>query len=117
MFDILQSHSATVEEFSSSIVTIKIVMKPVAVCKSIPWANNYFISMHSPNHLPDFAKTFKQIDIFEETTIKYSENRIQRLGKGFDTDCYDYESDNKFGYYRMRSDCINHCYQNKMREI
>ena len=49
--------------------------------------------------------------------IKYSEQRIQRQGQGFDTDCYSYDSDTNFGYYRMRSDCVNDCYQDKMREL
>ena len=43
--------------------------------------------------------------------------RMQRLGKGNDTDCYDYELDNNFNYYRLRSDYINDFYQDKMRHI
>ena len=104
--------------FQAQISTI-IIDKSNEVRKSLPYNINYYVSIHSPNNLPDFIipATFKQIDIRKEISIKYSENRIQRLGKGYDTDCYDYESDNSFGYYRMRSDCINDCYQKKRREI
>ena len=49
--------------------------------------------------------------------IRYTEYKIKRLGKGYDTDCYDYESDTNFNYYRIRSDCVNDCYQDKLREI
>ena len=49
--------------------------------------------------------------------IKYSENQIKRLGKGYDTDCHSYEFDNNFGYHRMRSDCLNDCYQDKLRQM
>ena len=77
------------------------------------------ISIHSGNHLPEFEinVAFREIDIMQEITIKYSEHRIHRLVKSYDTDCYHYELDNNFSYYRMRSDCVNDCYQDKMREI
>ena len=49
--------------------------------------------------------------------IRYFQCRIQRLGEGFDTNCHSYESDNNFGYYRLRSDCVNDCYQDKLRKL
>ena len=61
--------------------------------------------------------TFKLINIKKERRIKYSELRIKRSGNGWDTDCYSYNLDNNIGYYRMRSDCVNDCYQDKMREM
>ena len=104
--------------FQAQIYIIGIQVRWQEVFKSIPWNIYYFISINSPNYLPDFqTQTFRKIDIREEINIRYSENRIQRLGKGYDTDCYDYDLDNRFGYYKMRSDCINDCYQKKMREI
>ena len=60
---------------------------------------------------------FKTIDIREENSIKYSEHRIQRLGNGYDTDCYSYETEHNFNYYRIRTDCVNDCYQSKMRQL
>ena len=39
------------------------------------------------------------------------------MGKGYDTDCHSYESETNFSYYRIRSDCINDCYQKAMRKI
>ena len=75
-----------------------------------------YISIHSPNQLPNLDfDVFKEIDLTQVTTIKYSELRIKRLGKGYNTDCYSYDSEINFKYYRMRSDCVNDCYQDKMR--
>ena len=89
-----------------------------AVLRSLPFNIIYYISFHSPNYLPDIEAqaTFRQINMTEQNVMKYSEHRIHRLGKGYDTDCYDYESDNNFGYYRMRSDCINDCYQKSIKQ-
>ena len=87
--------------------------------KSFPFNVYYQISVHSPNHLPsyDLNVDFELIDFTQTTNIKYSENKIQRLGKGYDTDCHSYGSDTNFSYYRMRSDCISDCYQDEMRKI
>ena len=49
--------------------------------------------------------------------IKYSELKIQRLGRGYDRDCHSYNMETNFDYYRMRSDCVNSCYQDQMRLI
>ena len=79
----------------------------------------YYIAIHSTNKLPDFyaGVTFKKLNIKGETTIKYSEQKVKRLGKGYDTDCYPYSSENNVSYYRMRSDCVNDCFLGKMRKI
>ena len=92
-----------------------------AVSRSFPLHTYmfYYLSIHSPNHLPDLdgRQEFKMINIREVTTIKFSELRIERLGNGFDTDCYSFETENNYSYYRMRSDCLNDCYQDKLRDI
>ena len=87
--------------------------------QSFPYRNNYQFSIHSPNNLPEYSLDvdFEHFDFTQTTTVKYYEYRVKRLGKGYDTDCYDYESENKFKYYRMRSDCVTECYQNKMRQL
>ena len=58
---------------------------------------------------------FKKLKIYQDTTIKYSELRIKRLGKGWVTDCNPYYTENNYSYYR--SDCINDCYQDKMSDL
>ena len=90
-----------------------------AANRTFPFDPVYFLAMHSPNHLPSFLLDieFKRIDFKKYTTIKYSEQRIQRLGKGYDTDCHSYGSDTNYTYYRMRSDCVSDCYQDKLRQI
>ena len=97
--------------FETQIEMIKIKINTLSV-----WFN-YFLSIHSSKFLPDYVPDvkFKRISTNIETNIKYSEQRIKRLGKGYDTDCYDYESESNYNYYRMRSDCVNDCYQDKMR--
>ena len=83
----------------------------------MPYQRYFNIAIHSQNILPDYDmySKYKEIDMETLTEIKYSEFRIKRLGKGYDTDCYSYESDTNYSYYRMRSDCVNDCYQDKMR--
>ena len=106
-------------KFQAQIKAITIKMNMGAVSRSTSFSQLNFISIHSPNLLPDFdfQTTFTEFDSTNEINIRYSEHRIQRLGNGFDTDCHSYESDNSFGYYRMRTDCLNDCYYNKTREI
>ena len=79
-----------------------------AVNRSFSFVSVYYLAMHSPNHLPSFLLDieFKRLDFLKYTTIKYSEQRIHRLGKGYDTDCHSYDSDTNYSYYRMRSDCV-----------
>ena len=38
------------------------------------------------------------------------------LEPGYDTDCWNYDLDYKYGNYNMRSDCLHTCYQKKMRQ-
>ena len=106
-------------EFQAQINEININIDNVAVEKSFPFSKYVHISIHSPNNLSDLdsSRGFNLIDIKQLTSLKYSEHRIQRLGKGYDTDCYSYDSDTNFSYYRMRSDCVNECYQDKMRKL
>ena len=106
-------------EFHAQLEMIKIDFNQESHGKSFPPEPNYFISIHSPNHQPQFllGVSFMRININESNTIKYSQLEIQRLGKGYDTDCHSYNSETNYSYYRMRSDCINDCYQNRLRKI
>ena len=105
--------------FQAQLEAIRMRMNPGGVWRSLPINLFYHISIHSPNHLPDFLPDmyFKRIDIRHVNTITYSEIQIQRLGEGYDTDCYSYKLDTNFNYYRIRVDCVNDCYQDKMRHL
>ena len=87
------------------------------VTRSFPLYDNkwFFVSIHSSNYLPELNDNlnYKRVNPHTYTALKYSELGIQRLGEGYDTDCHSYESDTDFSYYRLRSDCIEDCYQNK----
>ena len=105
--------------FQAQLEALTIKRNLDAVYRSTPFNTRNYISILSPNYLPDFdfQTTFTEIYITDEINIKYCEHRIHRLGEGYDTDCYDYESDNRFGYNRMKSDCVSDCYQDKLRKL
>ena len=66
------------------------------------------IMMHSQNSLP-----YENLNIISPGyfyIIEYSQWNIERLGKGYDTDCREY---NPKEY--TRSDCIFDCYQDKVK--
>ena len=119
MSDIFSQAHKDWRNFQDQIEFINININNFALDRSFPYEQYYYyIAMHLQNNLPDFHQgSFRKIETDKETTIKYSELRIKRLGKGWDTDCYSYDIENNHSYYRMRSDCINECYQDKMREI
>ena len=73
---------------------------------SIPISPGMFIPimLHSPNTLP--FENFNYISPGYKYVIRYSQWNIERLGKGYDTDCREYKS-KKY----TRSDCIFYCYQ------
>ena len=64
--------------------------------------------MHSPNVL--FVENFNIISPGYVYYIRYSQWNIERLGKGYETDCREY---NPINY--TRSDCIFDCYQDKVK--
>ena len=66
------------------------------------------IIMHSPNALP--LENFNSINPGYHYNIRFSQWNIERLGKGYDTDCREYEPKNY-----TRSDCILDCYQDKVK--
>ena len=79
----------------------------------------YYLSIHSPNSLPDLkvGKNFVELDSDGEYSITYSQISIDRLEPGYDTNCYDYDIDYKFGNFNMKSDCVASCYQDRMRQL
>ena len=66
------------------------------------------IMLHSPNTLP--FENFNYISPGYKYVIRYSQWNIERLGKGYDTDCREYEPKEY-----TRSDCIFDCYQEKVK--
>ena len=71
---------------------------------------NMRIVMHSADTLPLVRFSFVNPEYFY--VIKYSKWNIKRLGKGYDTDCRDYDST-----INTRSDCIFDCYQDKLKNV
>ena len=105
-------------EFHAQLDGIGMRFNKEASDKSFPSYTYYYISIHSPNHLPQFDLDvhFMRVNMNQTTSIKYSEQKILRLGKGYDTDCHSYDSETNYSYYRMRSDCVLDCYQDQMRQ-
>ena len=60
--------------------------------------------MHSPNTLP--FESYDSVGLGYTFIIGYSQLNIERLGKGYDTDCREYKPQ-----VYTRSDCIFDCYQ------
>ena len=79
--------------------------------------DNLFISIHSPNTLPDFslATDFKTIYLIEDYSLFYASLESHLLGSGYDTNCVDYDLDHKFANFNMRSDCITSCMNSKSK--
>ena len=62
-------------------------------------------------------QTFRYSNILGVTAFKYSAIKTKRLNEKSDKICQDYGQENLYGYYRMRSDCLTECYQDKIRKI
>ena len=69
------------------------------------------IVFHSPNTIPEFVSS-NIIEIGWNTLneVKFSKINIEMLGSDYDTNCYEYDLDYKYGNFNMRSDCITHCF-------
>ena len=119
-FTIFSAAQKQWRNFQAKLDLIKIIIEMNLLKTSFPISTKYYyLSIHSPNHLPelDGEREFKLLKFKDVTTITFSQVKIQRLGEGYDTDCHSYELDKNFSYYRMRSDCVNDCYQDKMRQL
>ena len=82
--------------------------------RDILMENEIQLSMHSPNELPRHDVEY-YVDLKPNRFIKLTYNRWEThlLGEGYQTNCSDYNMDNK----RMRSDCVKHCIQQKLRKF
>ena len=60
--------------------------------------------IHSPKTLPYEGMTFLNTEYVY--LVKYSQWNIERLGKGYDTDCREYDPK-----VYTRNDCLFNCYQ------
>ena len=70
---------------------------------------NIKIMMHSPNTLPFENLNFVNPGYYY--FIKYSQWNIERLGKGYDTNCREYDPK-----VYTRNDCIFDCYQDQVKD-
>ena len=77
---------------------------------SMPIAKAMMISimMHSPNALP--FENYNYFNLGHLYIIRYSQWNIERLGKGYDTDCREYDPKDY-----TRNDCIHDCFQDKVK--
>ena len=78
--------------------------------RSQPVISSYYVTiiMHSPNTLPYEGYSF--VNPGYEYVIRYSKWDIIRLGKGYDTDCREYDPK-----VYTRNDCIYDCYQQRAK--
>ena len=95
-------------DFNSMIVNVwfdieSMPLWPSSVCP---------IMVHSPNALPDFHDGFKLLKLGSDYQLDISQWKIERLGKGYDTNCKDYDPKSY-----TRSECILDCYRNTSRGI
>ena len=75
-------------------------------------------SMHSPNTLPRMNKEnfiLLKTDLIHN--FQYSQINTKLLGKGYDTNCYDYDLNYKHANFNMRSDCITSCYRSYVQNM
>ena len=91
-------------DFKEIFIILKLDQNSISIIPrmSIP------IVMHSPNYLP--FDNYNFINHGYYYIIRYSQWNIERLGKGYDTDCREYNPE-KY----TRSDCIFDCYQDKVK--
>ena len=68
--------------------------------------NIYYMSVHSPNHLPQFSIESDLFVTNSKSFLKYSQINSQLLGEGYETNCYNYDLDNEQATIRMKSDCF-----------
>ena len=80
-----------------------------------------YFTVHSPNSLPDFifGGNFQILKRSEGYTrlITYSQINLNVLDHRYDTNCFEYDHDHKFGNFNMRSDCITSCIQRRLKDI
>ena len=76
-----------------------------------------YLMIHSPNHFPDANdQNLGILTLGKSHFITYSQLRTELLGLGYDTNCYEYDLDYKYGNFNMRSDCLTWCNQNEVNK-
>ena len=74
--------------------------------------DHFYFEIHSPNTLPDFYETnLVTYDIKKEHKFYYNQFPVELLSNTYDTHCFEYDLDYKFGNFNTRSDCITTCSQ------
>ena len=87
-------------DFRDVNIMLKIDLNSTPIIPTLP----IDIMMHSPNTLP--FENYDNVGPGYQFIIGYSQWNIERLGKGYDTDCREYKPKEY-----TRSDCIFDCYQ------
>ena len=66
--------------------------------------------IHSPNALPEYKpEHWIQIKSDQWTSIRFSQINTQLLGKGFDTNCHEYDLDYEKASYHLKTGCVTSC--------
>ena len=78
----------------------------------IPLSSKIPLWMHSPKSLPNIEINRNSLVLGYQYSIGFSQWKIERLGRGYDTDCRDYDPT-----IHTRHDCIFDCYQDKMKPL
>ena len=77
------------------------------------YEGDLYISLHSPNILPEFKREniFKKLSMGMVNFISYSESQTKLLPPPYETKCRDYDK-----LLNTRSDCIQKCVDQKLSE-
>ena len=106
-------------DYHMEIKWIQIIAYPLVkhMSKSYYMENSIRFSMHSPNTFPQLLNINEFVELNANHTIKMTYNRwkTKLLGHNYQTNCMKYNIDDN-EYFRFRSDCINHCIQQKLND-
>ena len=73
----------------------------------------FFMKIHSPNSFPTL-NDMGEIDAASAYSFKFSQVNTELLGKGYETNCVDY---NNYTNFKMNSDCITSCILDYLDEL
>ena len=105
--------------------SIKFIIKDIFInlrfqAEKIPPSVDFFyLSLHSANYIPNtvFNNNFIRIDPSREYSVLYSRINTLLLGRGYDTDCHDYDECKSGKCLNLRTDCLMNSTQMQFRKL
>ena len=99
--------------------TVKMSLAEIHMRSDYMWMpDHFYFSMHSPNTLPSMTKeNFIKLSTVKSHVIYFSQIKTELLGKGYDTNCYEYNIDYKHANFNIRSDCITDCFRKSIQKM